>query len=84
MDAIDTLGAGDAFASGLIVALGQGWEGDSAVLATALRQATACGALVASCAGVLGALPSRETLAQFRVARAEPEVSTLAAIRPAS
>jgi len=84
VDAIDTLGAGDAFASGLIVALGQGWEDDSAVLATALRQATACGALVASCAGVLDALPSRETLAQFRLARAEPEVSTLAAIRPAS
>lgn len=84
VDAIDTLGAGDAFASGLIVALGQGWENDSALLARALRQATACGALVASCAGVLDALPSQETLAQFRVTRAEPEVSTLAAVRPAS
>ncbi len=84
VDAIDTLGAGDAFASGLLVGLGAGWVNDSAVLAAALRQATACGALMASRAGVLDALPSQATLAQFRASRTEPEVRTLTAIRPAS
>lgn len=83
VDAIDTLGAGDAFASGLIMALGQGWQDDSAVLAAALQQATACGALMASCAGVLDALPSRATLAQFTSGHPEPEVRTLAASSPA-
>lgn len=77
VDAIDTLGAGDAFASGLLVAMGKGGLDDLAVLAAALRQATACGALMASRCGVLDALPSQDALAQFRSARAEPEVRTL-------
>lgn len=80
--AIDTLGAGDAFASGLITALDAGWVDDSAALTAALRQATACGALMASRAGVLDALPSQATLAQFRSGLAEPELSTLAVITP--
>jgi len=84
VDAIDTLGAGDAFASGLIVGLGRGWRDDGAVLASALRQATACGALMASSAGVLDALPSRVTLAQFQMSHGEPEVRTLAEVKPAS
>lgn len=79
VEAIDTLGAGDAFACGLLVALGAGWQDDSAVLAAALRQASACGALMASRAGVLDALPSQATLAQFRSGLTEPELSTLAA-----
>ena len=79
VDAIDTLGAGDAFASGLLVALPAGWQDEDSVLAAALQQASACGALMASSVGVLDALPSHATLAQFRSGLAEPELSTLAA-----
>ncbi|WP_020179770.1 PfkB family carbohydrate kinase [Methylopila sp. M107] len=53
--AIDTLGAGDAFAAGLAVALaeGAGWS-------EALRLAAACGALTTTAFGVFDALPTRE------------------------
>lgn len=55
--AVDTLGAGDAFAAGLAVALceGYGWT-------QALRRAAACGALVASRFGVFDALPTRDAV----------------------
>ncbi|MBI5333601.1 MAG: hypothetical protein HZB72_03270 [Burkholderiales bacterium] len=56
VEAVDTLGAGDAFASGLLCAL-PGLQADDAALAAALRRACACGAIVASRPGVLGALP---------------------------
>lgn len=54
VEAIDTLGAGDAFAAGLAVALGEGadWR-------IAMRRAAACGALTAAAFGVFDALPGR-------------------------
>lgn len=54
VNAIDTLGAGDAFSAGLCVALMRG-----EVLAHALAFANACGACVVQQPGVLAALPDR-------------------------
>jgi ribokinase len=55
--AIDTVGAGDAFASGYCAARLAGLD-----LATALRWGNACGGHLASKAGVLAALPNAQTL----------------------
>jgi ribokinase len=55
--AIDTVGAGDAFASGYCAAR---LSGES--LETALRWGNACGGHLASKAGVLAALPNAQTL----------------------
>jgi hypothetical protein len=55
--AVDTVGAGDAFASGYGAAVLAGHS-----LADALQWGNACGAYLASQAGVLGALPSAERL----------------------
>ena len=54
LDAVDTLGAGDAFAAGLAVTLAEGgaWR-------DAMRLAAACGALAVTAFGVLDALPTR-------------------------
>lgn len=52
--AVDTLGAGDAFAAGLAVALGE-----QADWRAAMRRAAACGALTAAVFGVFDALPGR-------------------------
>jgi ribokinase len=66
--AIDTLGAGDAFASGLLCRL---TSSDGSVddlndaLTTALRYACACGAIMASAPGVLRALPTAADVAAF-------------------
>lgn len=59
-DAVDCVGAGDAFASALCIALCQ-----DASLATALRYGNACGALMASRFGVLDALPDRAAVETF-------------------
>ena len=61
IQAIDTVGAGDAFASALCVALGQ----QAADMEYALTQGNACGAMVASKLGVLDVLPSRTALDVF-------------------
>ena len=58
--AMDTVGAGDAFAAGLLHKLGA-----NAAFAEALLFANACGALVASRSGVLEALPALETVEKF-------------------
>jgi ribokinase len=58
--AVDTVGAGDAFASALCVALAQGMP-----LSQALRYGNACGARMASHFGVLDALPSQAALQAF-------------------
>ncbi|MCX7068761.1 MAG: ribokinase [Methylococcales bacterium] len=58
--AIDSVGAGDAFASGLCVALGK-----HTPLPDALRYANACGAYTASHFGVLDSLPSHVDLHAF-------------------
>lgn len=60
VDAVDTVGCGDAFSSALCVALAHGQP-----MAQALRQANACGALLASQAGVLNALPKHDALMHF-------------------
>lgn len=59
-DAVDSVGAGDAFASGLCVALCKGTP-----LATALRSGNACGALMVSRFGVLDALPNLAAVEAF-------------------
>ncbi|BCM26089.1 ribokinase [Methyloradius palustris] len=58
--ALDSIGAGDAFASGLCVALN-----GNQCLKQALTFANACGAIVASKSGVLNALPTAATVATF-------------------
>jgi ribokinase len=58
--ALDSVGAGDAFASGLCTALG-----NHQPLEQALIFANACGAIVASKSGVLNALPNAETVAML-------------------
>lgn len=68
VDAVDTLGAGDAFASGLLSKL-PGLDAPDDALAAALRYACACGAIVASSPGVLQALPTAEAAAAFILAR---------------
>lgn len=60
IDAVDSVGAGDAFASWLCIALCRGSS-----LTTALRNANACGALMASRFGVLNALPDSAALEAF-------------------
>jgi ribokinase len=57
VQAVDTVGAGDAFASGYCAAVLAGRS-----LADALQWGNACGAYLASQPGVLGALPNAETL----------------------
>jgi ribokinase len=60
VDAVDSTGAGDAFASAFCCAYG-----NRDPLKSALRYANAAGAWVASRAGVLDALPTREDLGGF-------------------
>ncbi len=57
---VDTVGCGDAFASALCVGLARRDPWDSI-----LRQANACGAMVAARLGVLSALPTAEAVRQF-------------------
>jgi ribokinase len=58
---VDTTAAGDAFNGALAVALGEGQE-----LETAVRFASAAGALAATRLGAQPSLPSREELKQFQ------------------
>jgi ribokinase len=60
VDAVDSVGAGDAFASGFCVDLCRG-----APLDQALRSGNACGALVTSRLGVLEALPHHAAVEAF-------------------
>jgi ribokinase len=57
IEAVDTIGAGDAFCAGLAVALALGLP-----LPLALRRAAACGALVCAGAGVLQVLPDADAV----------------------
>lgn len=65
--AVDTLGAGDAFACGLLHAL-PAVDASATDLAAALRYACACGAIMASAPGVLGALPGAAEVLAFMLA----------------
>jgi ribokinase len=67
--AVDTVGAGDAFASGYCAALLAG-----ASVPQALRWGNACGAHLAAQAGVLGVLPTAATL-QRLLARSDTPVA---------
>jgi ribokinase len=60
VSAVDTMGAGDAFAAGFAVALLE-----QRSLTECLAWAAACGALVVSKRGVLNALPTREAVEYF-------------------
>ncbi|WP_274571343.1 aminoimidazole riboside kinase [Neisseria leonii] len=67
---VDTTGAGDAFVSGLLAGLYRaGNLHDEAVLAEAVRQANACGALATTAKGAMPALPDRAGLAAFLAGR---------------
>jgi ribokinase len=60
VQAVDTVGAGDAFASGYCAAILAGHS-----LTDAMRWGNACGAHLASRAGVLAALPNADQLQQL-------------------
>ncbi len=60
IEAVDSVGAGDAFASGFCIALCRG-----APLAQALQAGNACGALVTSRLGVLDVLPDQMAVTGF-------------------
>lgn len=60
VDAVDTLGAGDAFTAGFAVSMLEGRP-----IADSLIRATACGALAVQKLGVYNSLPTREALELF-------------------
>ncbi|HUO54292.1 MAG TPA: PfkB family carbohydrate kinase [Rhodoblastus sp.] len=60
IDQVDATGAGDAFGAGLVWSLGQGRD-----IVTALREANACGAMVARRRGILDHLADAASLAAF-------------------
>lgn len=60
VDIVNTVGAGDAFASGLIYGWGQGWS-----WAKAARFGNACGALVVTRHGCAAAMPTLSEVEQF-------------------
>ena len=57
---LNTVGAGDAFAGGLIYGRCQGWDWRASV-----RMANACGALVVTRHGCAAAMPRREEVETF-------------------
>jgi len=57
---LNTVGAGDGFASGLIYGWAQGWD-----WAQAARFANACGAIVVTRHGCARALPYRQEVDEF-------------------
>jgi sugar/nucleoside kinase (ribokinase family) len=67
MDVVDTTGAGDGFAAGLLVVLAEAktWPPDKALLARATRFANAVGALVTAKLGAMTALPGRSEVEAF-------------------
>ena len=66
VDVVNTVGAGDAFASGLIFGHLQGWDWNRAA-----RLANACGAIVVTRHGCAKAMPTRDEIEQFIHARGE-------------
>ncbi|WP_341946905.1 sugar kinase [Microbacterium sp. LWH11-1.2] len=67
IDAIDTVGAGDAFVSGYLSALLEGLDVDAA-----LHRANACGAMACLTAGDWEAAPTRRDLERFLDGDADP------------
>jgi ribokinase len=68
VEAVDTLGAGDAFTAGFSASLIQGRS-----LVESLRIAAACGAVVCTKIGVFSALPHRTELASFLAVQDSPQ-----------
>ena len=68
VEIINTVGAGDGFASGLIYGWAQGWDWERAA-----RFANACGALVVTRHGCARALPYRSEVEQFMTDREQGE-----------
>ena len=66
-EVLNTVGAGDAFAGGLIYGRCQGWDWRASV-----RMANACGALVVTRHGCAAAMPRREEVETFM---ARPSIS---------
>jgi 5-dehydro-2-deoxygluconokinase len=64
VDVLNVLGAGDAFASGLIYGLRQGWPLDRAA-----RFGNACGAIIVTRHGCANFMPTREEVEDFVAAR---------------
>jgi ribokinase len=71
IEAVDSVGAGDAFASGYCYAILNGQT-----LADALRYGNACGAYVASKVGVISALPTLDQLKQELLSESLPIATT--------
>ena len=68
---VNTVGAGDGFASGLIYGWAQGWDWNQAA-----RFANACGAIVVSRHGCARALPALQEVESFYAAAGKLERST--------
>lgn len=68
VEALNTVGAGDGFASGLIYGWAQGWD-----WARAARFANACGALVVTRHGCARALPYRREVDEFLACQNQKE-----------
>lgn len=73
VEALDSVGAGDAFAAGYCAALLKGMP-----LPAALQQASICGAYMVSQRGVVNALPTVEQLTTFMLARQPPYIFQIA------
>lgn len=70
VDSVDTTGAGDAFAAGLLAGLAEhGWPDSAAALAQRIEQACACGALATTQKGALTAMPTQHQLNKFILQR---------------
>lgn len=63
---VDTTGAGDAFVGGLLYTLSHADNWNRHLLAVAVNNACACGAMVVTAKGAMTALPYPEQLAAFR------------------
>ncbi|WP_407575395.1 aminoimidazole riboside kinase [Raoultella terrigena] len=77
VEVVDTTGAGDAFVGGLLYTLSQADRWDAALLATAIRQANACGAMAVTAKGAMTALPFPDQLNTFLSSHALEQAMTV-------
>jgi len=73
---VDTTGAGDGFAAGLLMALAEAgeWPPPAALLSRATRFANAAGALVTTSLGAMSSLPRRDQVNAFLAQREKGEM----------
>ncbi|WP_425444897.1 aminoimidazole riboside kinase [Superficieibacter electus] len=74
---VDTTGAGDAFVGGLLYTLAQADTWTTALLAKAIGNANACGAMVVTAKGAMTALPFPDQLNTFLSSHALAQVTTV-------